>query len=908
MMAPRDDQSKPARRADGGRLTPMLVQYLELKARHPHAILLYRMGDFYETFFEDAEVLARTAGVALTSRDKDSEHPVPLAGVPHHALDTYLARLLEAGLTVAICEQIEDPAAAKGLVKRDVVEVISPGTATAPELVAGASGRYCLAYLAPGVGARLDQADVTQPAGWALLDATTGSFRCGQETVALAALCERHRVREVILREGEPTAGLVALRSSLPGVVINQVSDTWFHPAFARRTLLDHFQVATLGLFGLEDEARELAVSAAGALLRYLTSLVMQRPAQVTSLRFQARGDRLLLDAETLRNLEIFRSFRGERGPGTLVHHVDRTVTASGRRLLEERLAEPLTDLAELARWHEGVDGLRSREAWRSELRARLQDVGDLERLGARAAAGRIGPRQLRQLGQGLVAAVALRETAGAGPLDHPVRAWSDQIPALDDLGRDLLAALPDDPPATVRQGGYIRDGVDPELDRCRAVARDTRGFLAGLQQRERERTGISSLKVGYNKVFGYYFDITRKHLEKVPPGYEQKQTLVNSSRFVTTELKQAEATILDAEERAQSLEVTCYTRLLEAAAARHGEVVIAAERIARIDVMAAFAALAEERGYCRPECDDACELAITAGRHPVIEQLLAERDFIPNDTVLDGDRRQLILLTGPNMGGKSTYLRQTALIVLLAQAGSHVPATAARIGWTDRIFTRVGASDNLARGESTFYAEMSETAHILHQMSRRSLVILDEIGRGTSTYDGLSLAWAITEHLAAPLGPRPRTIFATHYHELTELANTLTGLVNLQLEVREWEGKIIFLHHVGPGRSDKSYGIHVARLAGVPEPVLRRAEGVLEFLTREAPRSAAAGLPAPVADGASLAADRPGTPAQLSLFHDHERDALSALRSLHLETVSPVEAFMWLVRIKRQLDPETAD
>lgn len=899
-MARRRQTESPANPAAGEqRITPMLAQYLEIKAQHPGALLLYRMGDFFETFFEDAEILARTAGVTLTSRDKDSDHPVPLAGVPHHALDTYLARLLEAGLTVAICEQVEDPAQAKGLVRRQVVEVVSPGTATAPELLATASGHFCLAFLPPEHDA------AGAEAGWALLDATTGEFRCGQEPVPLSTLCERHAVREVILRETTAESRVRGWRAVLPSVVLNQVSDAWFHPAFAQRTLCDHFQVASLGVFGLDQPDRQRALAAAGAVLRYLTSLNLRRPAQVTSLRFAARGDRLLLDAETLRNLEVFRTFRGERGEGTLVHHVDRTLTAAGRRLLEERLAEPLVDRAELARWHAGVAGLRQADDWRRDLRAVLRRIGDLERLAARAAAGRIGPRQLRQLGLSLAACGELRRVALAeGRAGHPVCELAHELPELAPLAAELLAALPEEPPAHTRQGGYIRAGVSEELDRCRALASDTKGFLAGLQQRERERTGIATLKVGYNKVFGYYFDVTRKHLDKVPPDYEQKQTLVNSSRFVTAPLKEAEATILAADERAERLETEFYARLLAAVGGCLGDVYATARGVAQIDLLAAFAALAEERRYCRPECDESRELEIREGRHPVVEQLLRQEEFIPNDTRLDDRDHQLILLTGPNMGGKSTYLRQTALIVLLAQAGSHVPATSARIGWIDRIFTRVGASDNLARGESTFYTEMSETAHILHQMSRRSLVILDEIGRGTSTYDGLSLAWAITEFLLDPRGPRPRSIFATHYHELTELADTLPGLVNLQLQVREWEGKIIFLHHVAPGRSDKSYGIHVARLAGVPEPVLRRAEGLLAYLTREDARSTGAGLGLAAAGG-SLAADRDpaGAPGQqLSLFSDTERDALDALRDLDVETISPVEAFMWLVRIKQQL------
>jgi len=892
--------AKRARRQDtqGPRLTPMLEQYLEIKGQYPDAVLLYRMGDFYETFFEDAEVLARTAGVTLTSRDKDSDHPVPLAGVPYHAIDTYLARLLEAGLTVAICEQVEDPAAAKGLVKRAVVEVISPGTATAPELVTGSSGHFCLSYLPP----REPGGD----AGWALLDATTGEFRCGQEATSLASLCEKHPVREAIIAEGTAEGTIRRWQSALPDLVINRVSDTWYHPAFARRTLLEHFQVAGLGVFGLEQADREQALVAAGSVLRYLTSLTLKRPEQITTLRFAARGDRLVMDEETLRNLEVFRTFRGERGEGTLAHHIDRTVTAPGRRLLESRLAEPFTDRQRLARWHQGVAALREARDWRDDLRQVLGQVGDLERLAARAASGRIAPRQLRQLGTGLQAVEDLREVSLAdGRTAHPVCEWAQELPRLGDLAETLLSSLPDEPPANARQLGVVREGVHDELDRCRAVANDTKGFLAGLQQQERERTGISTLKVGFNKVFGYYFEVTKKHLDKVPENYDQKQTLVNACRFVTGELKEAEQTIVEAEERSQVLEAEIYAALVEQAARHLGDLYTAAQLVARCDLMAAFAVLAEEHRYCCPEVDDSRDLDLREARHPVIEQLLSSGSFIPNDALLQDGEREMMLLTGPNMGGKSTYLRQTALIVLLAQTGCHVPATRARFGWVDRVFTRVGASDNLARGESTFYVEMAETAHILHQMSRRSLVILDEIGRGTSTYDGLSLAWAITECLRDYDGPRPRAVFATHYHELTELEGRLPGLVNLQMQVRDWEGKIIFLHQVVAGRSDKSYGIHVARLAGVPETVLQRAEHILQYLTDDDRRSTAAGL-TELSGGASLAAERlaahPASSPQLSLFNEAERDTLDALRDLDLETISPVDAFMLLVKLQRQI------
>ncbi|MFH1845045.1 MAG: DNA mismatch repair protein MutS [bacterium] len=877
-----------------GKVTPMLAQYLEIKGRHPDAMLLFRMGDFFETFFDDAEVLARVTGVTLTTRDRNSDHPVPLAGVPHHALDTYLSRLLAAGLTVAICEQVEDPAQARGLVKREVVEILSPGTATAPELIQDAAGVYCLAYLPGDMGI----------AGWALLDASTGDFRCGQEAASLSDLCERHSVREVIVREDCEGELLNTWRNAKPDIVFNPVSAAWFHPAFAGQTLQEHFQVKQLSAFGLESSERELALAAAGALLRYLTSLNLKRPPQITSLRYCACGDRLLLDEETLRNLEVFRTFSGDRGAGTLIHHIDRTRTAMGRRLLAQRLASPLTELELLNRWHDGVASAVTAREWRRDLRTILGGLGDLERWSARAARGSIGPAQLGQLGRSLRVVSELLARVQAEPdICPPVTGWAIEAPDLSPLASRIIDTLPDDPPALTRSGGYIRIGIHKELDGCRTIATDTKGYLARLQAEERERSGIPTLKVGYNKVFGYFFEVTKKHLDKVPADYSQRQTLVNASRFQTDALKVAEQKILEAESRAQELERDLYEALLAEVAQTIREIHVTARLVAAIDLMLAFAEIAEERDFCRPLCDDSTELEIIGGRHPVVEELLAG-DFIPNDTSLDGEQRQIILLTGPNMGGKSTYLRQVALICLLAQTGSFVPAASARIGLADRIFTRVGASDNLARGQSTFFSEMTETAHILHQMSRRSLVILDEVGRGTSTYDGLSLAWAITEYLQSSLGPRPRSIFATHYHELTELEQSLDGLINLRMDVKEWEGKIIFLHAVRPGCSDQSYGIHVARLAGIPEPVLRRAQRILEGLTLEDKRTISGGFFRAGPGGASLVADGSGagSPQQLSLFQDAERDALESLKELDLENISPVDAFMWLMKIKKQL------
>ena len=882
----------------GRKVTPMLAQYLEIKAQHPGALLLFRMGDFYETFFEDAQTLAQVAGVALTSRDAKSDHPIPLAGVPYHAIDTYLTRLLGAGLTVAICDQVEDPALAKGLVKREVVEIISPGTATAPELMDSVGGHFCLAWLS-GQNQR--------NGAWALVDASTGSFRCGLEATTLPSLCQRHRVREVIVSENDPPDQISAWQTSLPETVINQVNSAWFHPALARQTLLEHFQLASLSAFGLEDPEREPAVSVAGALLRYLKSLAMRRPDQVTSLQFSPLTDRLVLDEETLRNLEIFQCFRGEKGPGTLVHHLDGTKTPMGHRLLELRLAEPLLDLKALERWHLGVEAALQARQLRADLRATMTFIGDLERLAARTASGRSGPSGLRQLGTGLQACQKLAQTFAAGGEGfEPMASWLASLPDLNEVSTRILATIAPEAGASTRKRGFIAPDVNQELDHCRDLAKDSKGFLTRLQAQERDVTGISTLKVGYNRVFGYYLEVTNKHLEKVPEHYEQKQTLVGSCRYHTPELKEAENAILAAEQRADELELEIFQDLLKTVALRLPDLRESAQLVAQVDLMLGFAEIAERYRYCRPNCDDSLEYNIKDGRHPVVEQLV-ESTFIPNDTTLDNSSHQILLLTGPNMGGKSTYLRQVALIALMAQAGSFVPARSARIGVVDRIFTRVGASDNLARGESTFYMEMSETAHILHQMTSRSLVILDEVGRGTSTYDGLSLAWAMTEFLGSGQGPRPRTIFATHYHELTELETTLPGLENLQLEVKEWEGKIIFLHTVRPGRSDKSYGIHVARLAGLPAPLLRRAEDILAQLAtgdqRDLPLRQATMHDFGIAAETKANWRIGSSEAQLSLFSEAQRDALSALRSLDLEKISPLDAFAWLLKIKQQLD-----
>jgi DNA mismatch repair protein MutS len=873
------------------KLTPMLKQYMDIKNEHPDRLLLFRMGDFYETFFDDAKILAESAKVTLTTRNKNSDHPVPLAGVPHHAIQTYLTRLLEAGHTVAICEQTEDPAHAKGLVKREVVEVISPGTATSDILVESNASNYCLSYHSGQNGI----------AGWAILDVSTGDFKCGQEHISLFALCERFNVREALIAETVDPETVSSWKQSLPETVLNCVSASWFHPSFSKSYLCEHFGILNLDPFDLEDDSNSLAVSSAGAVLKYFTSLSMRKPSQITTLSFTTKSDKLLLDEETLRNLEVFKTFRGEKGEGSVIHHIDFTQTPMGRRLLESRLAEPLTCLDLLSKWHNSVSDCKDNRNLRTSIRGLLMGIGDLQRLSAQTISGRIGPARLLQLGNSLKVFEELINVIDESFIGA-INALSDlgSVPDLSKISTLILTSLSEDAPVLSKSGGYIASGINDKLDDYREIVSDTRGFLASLQQSERDKSGIPTLKVGFNKVFGYYLEVTNKHLDKVPEQYEQKQTLVNACRYHTPELKEAENRIVEAESQISLLESEIFSDLIKSVSASIPELTQVANFVASIDLVTAFAELSEIHNYCQPICDDSLVLDIQSGRHPVVEQLL-QSEFIPNNSALNCDLKQLVLLTGPNMGGKSTYLRQNALIVLLAQTGSHVPADSARIGVADRIFTRVGSSDNVARGQSTFFSEMSESARILHLMTQRSLVVLDEVGRGTSTYDGLSLAWAITEFLHSDSSPSPRTIFATHYHELTELENSLSRLVNMQMDVKEWEGKIIFLHSVKPGCSDKSYGIHVAKLAGIPEPVLIRAEQILNNLSLEDQRALSGGNFNP--SGFSIVADvSQQSHNQLSLFTDQERTALDNLHDLDLNKISPMDAFMWLAKIKKQL------
>jgi len=884
-------------------LTPMMRQYLEVKAQHPGALLMYRMGDFYEMFFEDARAAAPILEVQLTARHKGTESEVPMCGVPHHALEGYLAKLLGAGLKVAICDQVEDPAQAKGLVKREVTRVVTPGTVSDPALLDGKEENLLAALV---------WEKSTEGGAGAFLDLSTGTFfvrrwRSPEEAVEDLALL---RPREVLWYGGE---------AGFPATVVEWAerecpcrtpleSDRLFdphHPQAAADLLRRQFGAGTLRGFGLEEG--EPAVRAAAAALAYAQETQKSTLSHVRGLAVREARDRLILDASTLANLEVFASQRGTPAgaPGgarrktTLLGVLDRTVTAPGGRSLREWLRRPLVSPGEIAERHRAVGELVADNPRRERIREHLARMADPDRLLARAVLGTITPREAAALRDSLGEAPGLLDELAAllagDPGAAPLLARLAEADPLPELHACLLRTLETAPAVNLLEGGVIAAGVSEELDRYRSLTRDSKRHIAALEVRERERTGISSLKIRYNRVFGYYLEVTRANQERVPADYIRKQTLVNAERYVTPEIKELEEQILSAEERQVALEQRFFRELVERIAAEAAGLTALAAVVGAVDALAAFAEVAARQRYVRPVMGEAGgPIILREGRHPVVEQ--ASRDaFVPNDAELDAEGSQIVLLTGPNMGGKSTYLRQVALIVLMAQAGSFVPADEAVIGVVDRIFTRVGASDDLARGESTFMVEMIETANILRHATDHSLVILDEVGRGTATFDGLSLAWAIVEYLHEH--SRPKTLFATHYHELTELASLLPRVVNRTMAVKEWEERIVFLRRVVPGSADKSYGLHVARLAGLPDSVIERAGEVLANL--ESLEYDPTGKPR-LARGTG--SPDPGGPAQLTLFAPPEQVVAGLLKTLDVNQLTPLAALNLLHSLKSRL------
>ncbi|NWG12202.1 MAG: DNA mismatch repair protein MutS [Acidobacteria bacterium] len=805
-------------------LTPMMRQYHEVKRRFPGKLVFFRLGDFYEMFYEDAVVASRELEITLTSRNKDKiGQPIPMCGVPYHSVDGYVARLLKKGFKIAICEQVEDPRTARKLVHREVTRILSPGTVV-EEMLLEPKDHNFLASLKPG----------EEGVGLALIDLSTADFLttefAGTEAWAKSLdELSRFSPRELILPDHENDPIVRRLRAECSEDLVLSPVDSWaFNPDYAQRLLLEHLRVTSLAGYGCEGRA--LAISAAGALVHYLREMRLSELGQVASLRFFEPSDFMKLDASTIVNLELVQGLDGSR-KGSLLWLLDQTRTGMGGRLLRSRLLAPIMDVPELERRLDALEELGADVQRLERLRERLTRVHDLERLTSRVLIGVANPRELLSLRDSLMEVPELRtmlRDLGAARLAE-VCAGLDPLEDVVDL---IVRAVADDPPASAGEPGIIRSGYCPELDELRLIRHSGKGYIASLEARERQRTGIQSLKVRFNQVFGYFIEVTKPNLHLVPGDYIRRQTLVNCERFVTEELQRYEEKVLGAEERIAVLEKDLFAQVQKAIAAEGARLRNTARLLAEVDVLAALAEVALKNEYVRPQLNDGDEIYIRQGRHPIVE--FQSRPFIPNDLYLDTRSNQLIILTGPNMGGKSTYLRQAALIVILAQMGSFVPAKEARIGLVDRIYTRVGASDNLARGRSTFMVEMIETANILNTATNRSLILLDEVGRGTATFDGLSIAWAVAEYLVQNPHHRAKTLFATHYHELTKLASAHPEVKNYCMAIQEAGHEIVFLRRVTPGIADRSYGIEVARLAGLPTEVIRRAGEILERLERK--------------------------------------------------------------------------
>jgi DNA mismatch repair protein MutS len=900
--------------------TPMRRQYLQIKRQYPNAIVLFRLGDFYETFDEDAEVVADVCDIALTSRPVGKNQRVPLAGVPYHSADTYIARLVAAGHKVAIVEQVRGGVSShlrsemsrgggkkvavdtsQGLVHREVVRVVTPGTVVEPALLDDRRNNYLAALVVEGNRAGLAYADIsTGQFAATQLDASQDGRAIAEELARLQPaelLISDQEIEESGLRKsGGRTSGAQVPHSLIPdslspGSLITPY-DAWrFDLETARQALLDQFDVSTLDGFGLGG--KPLAVRAAGAVVQYLVETQRGALEHLTHVVTYSTDGFMTLDAATRRNLELTQTLRTGSVQGSLLGVLDLTATPMGARLLLNWLQQPLLDLDTLNQRLDGVEALAQNTPTRAELRAALKTVSDLERLANRAAQGIIRPRELLALRESLEAIPNLQSPISnlPSPLSNSllstIRDMLDPCPEVEEL---ITQSIADDSPATPTSPGIIRRGFSAELDNVLVASRDAKAWIANLEQTERQRTGIKNLKVGFNKVFGYYLEVNKSYLSAVPPEYIRKQTLVNAERFITPELKEYESLVLNAEERQLEIEMRVYREVCAQVAAAAPRLLATARAVAQLDTCTALAEVAVRNGYVRPELADDTRIEIVAGRHPVVEQMALDgsiEPFVPNDARLS-DEELILIITGPNMAGKSTFLRQVALIVLLAQIGSFVPADKAHIGLVDRIFTRIGAEDIIHAGQSTFMVEMVETANILHHATHRSLLILDEIGRGTSTYDGLSIAWAVVEYIHNHPELRARTLFATHYHELTELAHLLPRVRNYNVAVAEEGDQVVFLHKIIPGGADRSYGIHVAQLAGLPRPVIHRAEEILTELEYEGVRS-----PVPSVRRSEPAAR------QLSLFPTEPHPAVTALRQLDVNSLTPLEAISKLYELQ---------
>jgi DNA mismatch repair protein MutS len=868
-------------------------QYFDAKRQYRHALLFFRMGDFYEMFYEDALTASRALDLTLTSRSKDAAGTaIPMCGVPFHAADGYIARLVKKGYRVAICEQMENPKQAKGVVRRDVVRVVSPGTLTDTAYLDAKEPAFLMAIL-NAHGAQGAQGAIY---GVALVDVSTGEFDVaeysGPEGLgALRSEITVLRPREVVVASGSDIASLIPeiAQSTIP---VTEIDGWHFELESARQTLLDQLRVKSLEGFGLEK--RQAAVCAGGALVTHLRDTQKAELAHVRTVRLRQLADGLLIDPTTLKHLEVVQAMDGGR-TGSLLDEIDRTVTPMGCRLLRTWLLRPLTALEPIRDRLDAVEELAVKTTERGKVRETLKSIQDLERLISRIALSTAGPRDLMALSRSLAAVprAALLLSDCQAPL---LRSLIGELDDLADLRQWIDQAIADEPPALAREGGFVRDGFDKEVDDLRHISRSGKQVIAEMEEGERTRTGIGSLKVRFNRVFGYYIEISKSNLHAVPADYIRKQTIAGGERFITPALKEYEEKVLGADERITARELEIFEQLRQRVAAESPRVLDTARAVAGIDALAGLAETATACNYTKPHVHDGDEIAASDVRHPVVERL-AGGTFVPNDILLNGTTHQLVILTGPNMGGKSTYLRQVGLLCLLAQSGSFVPARDAKIGLIDRLYARVGASDNIARGQSTFMVEMQETAHILSGATSKSLVVLDEIGRGTATFDGLSIAWAVAEHIATNPRSRPKTLFATHYHELTDLADAFGGVVNCHVAAREWKDDIIFLHKILAGRSDRSYGIQVARLAGLPSSVIARAREILGSLEQDELQRGGK----PTLSGAAPAAQQ-----QLGLFQASspaDEQLREKIREIDINRTTPLDALRILEDLKKEVD-----
>ena len=839
-------------------LTPLLHQYKRIKAKYPDAILLFRVGDFYETFYEDAQIASKVLGIVLTQRQEG----VPLAGVPYHAVEPYIAKLVRAGYKVAICEQLEEPKPGK-LVHRDVVEVITPGTLLEPQLLKERQPNYLMALI-----------EERNMWGVAVIDISTGEFRVTEvEANHIEDEVQKFQPSEIIIPQS-----MANIPNFLKSYNLTTIDDINFDNELANTELCRHFNVQSVDGFGLTD--MPLAIRAAGAALHYVKETKKQTLDYISSIKPYRVQDFMFIDSFTRRNLELTEKITGEY-EGSLLSVLDETCTPMGARLLREYMLSPLLDVTHIRKRLDAVQVLYDAPTLLTKLRSILAKLPDMQRLISRINVGRANPRELQGLKRSIMLLPKINEL-----LPQSLSAW--KVTDLHEVADIIDKTLVEDPPTKITEGGLIKDGANAELDELRQIVREGKNWIAQLETRERIRTGIESLKVGYNSVFGYYIEVTKPNLHKVPKDYIRKQTLVNAERFITPELKEYESKVLHAEDRIKDLEYKLYNELRKEVAKYTTSMQEVAHKLAELDVLASLAYVARKYNYVRPEFHEADRIEIVGGRHPVVEHQLKEGEFVPNDLIFD-EWHRILIVTGPNMSGKSTYLRQVALILIMAQMGSFVPAENARLRIVDRIFTRIGASDDIARGVSTFLAEMNETANILHNATERSLIILDEIGRGTSTFDGLAIAWAVVEYIARNI--KAYTLFATHYHELTRLADMIPIVKNFYVEAKRYKNQIIFLHRVKPGSSDESYGVDVARLAGLPSPVIQRAKEILRHLEYEEKRQV-------------LKKILKST--QVSLFdtlEESEHPIITKLKAIDVNKLTPIDALLLIKELKESLN-----